>query len=277
MQSACLQALTALAALLAVGGCALTPPSNDRHWAPDQAVLSSAEIDGHLVHVHNIRNCEYRTPQDYTVHHYDKTFDLDAVNSVWFFVVPFPELPALAHTMLSFGFADRDYLALSVEIRKEQGETYAPLKGMLGQFEIMYVLGDERDLIGLRTNYRLHEVYMYRVRATPAQAQTLFRDVVQRVNKLVVEPEYYHTLTNNCTTNILRHVNHLNPEAVPSDWRVLLTGQSDRLAYDRGLLDTKLSFEETKARAKINYPAYRWRDRPDFSIAIRAEAERSLR
>jgi len=196
---------------------------------------------------------------------------------VGFFVVPFPELPSLAHTMLSFGFADRDYLAVSVEIRKEQGETYAPLKGMLGQFEIMYVLGDERDLIGLRTNYRLHEVYMYRVRATPAQAQTLFRDVIERVNKLAVEPEYYNTLTNNCTTNILRHVNHLDPKAVPFDWRVVLTGQSDRLAYERGLLDTNLSFEETKARAKINYAAYRWRESPDFSVAIRAETGHAVR
>jgi hypothetical protein len=277
MFSVHLQILAALTVLFGVSGCALIPPSNQRSWAPDQAVLSSARIEGSLVRVHNIRNCEYRTEKDYTVRHYDKTFNLNELNSVWFFVVPFPEIPALAHTMLSFGFADRDYLAVSVEIRKEKGESFAPVKGLLGNFEIMYVVGDERDLVALRTNYRLDEVYMYRARTTPEQAQSLFVDIMQRVNKLAVEPEYYNTLTNNCTTNIMRHVNRLRANTVPYDWRVLMPGQSDRLAYDLGLLDTNLSFEETKRRARINLPAYQWRESPDFSVAIRSNLGPTIR
>ena len=265
-----LGALFAVAAAAALPGCAMVAgPSNQRSWGADQRVLATAEINEPVVRIHNVRNCQYRTEKDYTVRYYDKTFNLNELNSVWFFVVPFPEMPSLAHTMLSFGFADRDYVAVSVEIRKESGEKYAPVKGMLGTFEIMYVVGDERDLVALRANYRLDEVYMYRARATPEQARALFVDMLQRANKLAREPEFYNTLTNNCTTNILNHVNRLRTNTVPT-WRVLLPGLSDRLAYDLGLLDTNLSFEETKLRAKINRRAYEWRDSPEFSVAIRA-------
>jgi len=262
-------AALALVMLCAGSGCQMMQASNQRNWSADQAVLSSAEIHGPWVTVHNIRNCDYRSETDYTVRHYDKTFNLNALDSVWFVVVPFPQMASLAHTMLSFGFADRDYLCVSVEIRKEQGETYAPLKGTMRQFELMYVVGDERDLIGLRTNYRLNEVYLYQARATPDQAQRLFLDVMHRVNKLAREPEFYNTLTNNCTTNIVRHINNIAPETVKFNYRVLLPGYSDRLAYDLGLLESSRSFEETRLRSRINAQAYAYRASPEFSQAIR--------
>ncbi len=156
-----------------------------------------------------------------------------------------------------------------MEIRREQGETFGPLKGFFNQYEIMYVVGDERDLIELRTNYRLDDVYVYRARATPDQARRLFIDVMNRVNKLVYEPEFYNTLTNNCTTNIRDHINRLNPDRVPYDYRVLLPGFSDQLAYDLGLLETDASFPETRLRSRVNYLAYLYRDSPDFSVRIR--------
>jgi hypothetical protein len=244
-------------------------PSNDRNWSADLAVLPRAEIRGESVTVRNIRNCTYRTTDDYTVNHYDKTFDLAKLDTVDFIIVPFQGMPSLAHTMLSFGFGGEDYLAVSVEIRREQGETYAPLKGMLQQFELIYVVGDERDLIGLRTNHRREDVYLYPARATRAQARALFLDVMRRVNQLADHPEFYDTLTNNCTTNIVQHVNRLKPQRVPYDYRVLLPGYSDRLAYELGLLDTDLSFEQARLRARVNYLAYLYRDSPDFSKKIR--------
>lgn len=244
-------------------------PSNDRDWSADQAVLPHAEFDGDRVRVHNIRNCHYRGQDDYTVDYYDKTFDLDKLDSVDFIMVPFAEAPTMAHTMLSFGFEGKDYLVLSVEVRKEKGETYDPLRGLLRQYEIMYVLGDERDLVGLRANHRLNDVYIYRAQASRRQARALFVDVIHRVNQLHDEPEFYDTLTNNCTTNIVDHVNHLAPDRVPYDYRVLLPGYSDRLAYDLGLLDTHGTFEQTKARARVNYLAYLHRNGADFSAKIR--------
>ena len=247
----------------------LPRPSNDRDWVADQALVPTAQFQGNRMTVCNIRNCDYRTADDYTVHYYDKTFELDEVDSVDFIVVPFKDMPSLAHTMLSFGFAGRDYLAVSVEIRREKGESYDPVRGALAQYEIMYVVGDERDLIGLRANHRMDDVYVYPTRATPEQARSLLVDVMRRVNKLAVEPEFYDTLANNCTTNLRGHVNQLLPDRVPYDYRVLLPGLSDRLAYDLGLLDTDAPFEQTRDRARVNYLAYVHRDDPDFSAKIR--------
>jgi hypothetical protein len=149
------------------------------------------------------------------------------------------------------------------------GESYDAIKGLLGQYELIYVLGDERDLVALRSNYRLDEVYLYRTKATPAQAKALLLDVLQRANKLKNEPEFYHTITNNCTTNIAGHVNNLSDSRVPLGLRLLLSGKSDRLAYDLGLLDTTLPFEVAREQARITEVARANGDRADFSQQIR--------
>ncbi len=268
-------------AMLLVSGCksrqALTTskwlplePSNERDWSPDQAVLSRAKFRGDRVTVYNIRNCDYRTADDYTVRHYDKKLDLDELESVDFIVVPLPEMPGVGHTMLSFGFSDGYHLAVSVEVRKEKGEAYDAMAGAMRQYELMYVVGDERDLIKLRTHHYLYDVHLYPTRATPEQAREMFTDVMQRVNKLAVEPEFYDTIRNNCTTNIVRHVNHLAPGKISlRDHRVILPGNSDELAYELGILDTDVSFAETKARSRINYLAYVHQDAPDFSEKVR--------
>lgn len=255
--------------MLWLAGCNTLVPSNHREWSPDQALLASAEINGDLVKVHNVRDCKYQTMDDYVVSHYDKTYDLNHLNEVDFIIAPFPENPSLAHTMLSFGFDQGDFLAVSVEIRKEKGEHYSALNSIIHQYELMYVLGDERDLLELRTNHRLEEVYLYKARATQEQARTLFLDVMERVNQLASKPEFYDPFLNNCTTNLVRHVNRLSPSRIPLDYRFWLTGYSDRLAYDLGLLDTDLPFEEAKKQALVNGLAWMYRDRPDFSRKIR--------
>lgn len=231
--------------------------------------MPRAEFRGDKVLVRNIRNCKYLPDDEIMVEHYDKCFDLDCIKSVDFLVCPFPSAPDMAHTMISFGFEGDQYLAVSVEVRKEKGESYDPVKGLLRQYELMYVVADERDVIQLRTNYWQSEVFLYPTRATPKAAREMFVDVMRRVNKLYFTPEYYDTLTNNCTTNIVRHVNRLSPQKIPSDYRVLLSGNSDRLAYDLGLLDTDTTFDATKARSGVNYLAYLHRNDADFSAKIR--------
>ena len=244
-------------------------PSNDRIWSPDQAELPYAEIHGDLVKVHNIRNAEYRTVDDYTVHYYDKIFDLRKIKSVDFIQVPFADTPSIAHVMLSFGFDGDQYVVLSVEIRKEKGEAYSAVKGFFNQYELMYVLADERDVIWKNSIGWQCEVYVWRTKATPEQARELFLDVMRRVNKLQRKPEFYNTITNNCTTNIRQHINHLVPDRVPYDYRVLLPGYSDKLAYDLGLLDTSLPYESARVKARVNYKAYLCREDADFSAKIR--------
>jgi hypothetical protein len=244
-------------------------PSHDRDWTPNQAVLPYAELHGDQVTLHNVRSTTYRTATDYDVARYDKTLDLSELDRVDFVVIPFNDIPGVAHTMLSFGFGGRDYVGVSVEIRKEQGEAYDPIKGFFRQYELIYVVADERDLIQRNTIHYLCDVHVYRTRATPEQARALFLDVMDRVNKLHREPEFYHTLTNNCTTNIRNHVNRVFPNRVPYDYRVLLPAYSDRLAYELGLLEADTSFERTRDRARVTYQAYLYRDDPEFSVKIR--------
>ena len=152
----------------------------------------------------------------------------------------------------------------------EKGEAYTPVQGALGQYELMYVIADERDVIPLRTEHRDVDVYLYRTKTTLAQRQAILMSMLRRANSLVEEPEYYDTFTNNCTTNLVDHINELNPGRVPLDMRVLLPGKSDRLAYELGLLQTKLPFEQLKARSRINDWVARYEDHPDFSTMIRA-------
>ncbi|NUQ60890.1 MAG: DUF4105 domain-containing protein [Pirellulales bacterium] len=245
-------------------------PSNYRDWSPDQAVLAYANFHGDRVKVRNIRNCTYLTENEYVVDFYNRSYNLGDLKSVDFITVPFRGMPVMAHTMLSFGFEGDDYLAVSVEIRKEKGESYAFLNGVMRQYEIMYVVGDERDLIKLRTNYRKDDVYIYRTRATPEQARAMFVDVFRRVNQLKDTPEFYNTFTNNCTTNIVQHVNNLSPALVPYDYRVMLPGLTAELAYELGLLDTSVPFEELKRRSCVSDLALQFADSPDFSAKIRS-------
>jgi len=251
-----------------------TVPTNDRDWIPEHKILASAQLSGNQLHVQNVRNCEFFSYRDCLVDHYDRTYDLSQLQSVDFIMIPFNETRALAHTLLSFGFANGDYVGVSVEVRLERGESYSPTLGLFGQFELIYVVADERDLIRVRTEYRNVDVLVYRTKATPDQARRLLVDVMKRVNKLHDEPEYYDTLTNNCTTNIVRHINALAPGSVPTDYRVLLPGFADNLAYELGLIDNSRPFAEVKQRARVNDLALRYKDDPHFSQRIRGERVR---
>jgi hypothetical protein len=248
-------------------------PSNFRDWTAEQAVLATAETHGNRVTIHNVRNCQYFAADTYLVDYYDKSFNLSDVRRVDFLMVPFESMPAVAHTLLSFEIArpdgKSDHLAVSVEVRKEKHEDYNPVKGSARQYELMYVVADERDVIRQRTNFRHENVYLYRTTATPETSQQLLADILGRVNDLARKPEFYDTLTNNCTTNIVRHIDRVRPNRISYDVRMLLPGYSDELAFNQGLIVPYGTFEQTKERAYINPLAERFADREDFSELIR--------
>ena len=270
-------ALALLCLLPAITGCSsvgkMVAPSNVRTWEPDQAQLSYAEFRGSQIVAHNVRNCHYFDADTFVVNYEDRVYDLNDLRAVDFFMAPFAGMPRLAHTMLSFEFAPKgkppEYLAVSIEIRKELGETYSAWKGSARQYELMYVLADERDVVQLRTNHRGEDVYRYRTTATPEQTRLLLVDVLTRTNELASRPEFYDTFRNNCTTNLVRHVNRIQPSRLPYDYRVLLPGYSDQLAFDEGLLVPHGTFEETKVQAYLNVRAVAAANRADFSQAIR--------
>ena len=249
-------------------------PSNDRDWIDEQRVLAYAEIEGDQVRVHNVRSAEFFSYRDCVVDYYDKTYDLSKIRTVDFIMIPFADNRAIAHTLLSFGFEGGDYVGVSVEVRLEKGESYSAAVGLLGQFELMYVVADERDLLPVRPEFRHVDVLLYRTTATPAQTRALFVDVMKRVNQLHDHPEFYDSLRNNCTTNIVRHINTLAPGRVPYDYRVLLPGYADSLAYELGLIDNSVPFDEARRRARVSDRVLQYKDDPRFSQRIRREKVR---
>jgi hypothetical protein len=248
-------------------------PSNFRDWTPEQSQVATVNIQGDHVTVHNVRNCKYFANDVYLVDYEDKSFDLSSVRGVDFIVAPFAGAPSLAHTMLSFKLLTPDgrpdYMAVSVETRKERNESYNPLKGSARQYELIYVVADERDVIQYRTNFTGQDVYLYQTTATPEASRLLLLDIFDRVNHLAKQPEFYDTITNNCTTNIVNHINRIRPNRVNADLRVLLPGYSDQLAYEQGLIVPRGTFAETKQQAYINPLAHRYAGRDDFSEMIR--------
>jgi hypothetical protein len=243
--------------------------SNDRQWSPEFSRLPTGETDGAWVTIRNIRNIEWLSEEDFVLRHYDRTFRLADVQAVDFVVVPFRFRP-IAHTMLSFALADGTFFGVSVEIRTEQGEDYSTVLGMARQFEVTYVVADERDIIRRRTRHLNAEVYVYPTVATPEQARGLLLDVMERMNALAEKPEFYHTLVNNCTTNLVSHVNALNPSRIPYSIGVLLPGLADRYAYDMGILDRRVPFEDLKRAARVKDLAALHYDDPNFSLQIRS-------
>jgi hypothetical protein len=248
------------------------PPSNDRDWQPDVAVLPHATIEGDLVTVHNIRNFTYRSEFDYTPDWYTKRFDLRDLESVDLVAVYWMG-PAIAHTFLSFGFRDGEHLAISIETRKEKGEAYSTVKGFFRQYELYYVVGDERDVIGLRTNHRRdppEDVYVYRIEGTAEEGRRFFMEYVQKMNQLARQAQWYNSMTTNCTTNIWTNAG-VNPGRVPFSWKILASGYVPQYLYEQGRLVTGgLPFEELRRRAYVNTLAQAAEGAADFSRRIRA-------
>jgi hypothetical protein len=247
----------------------LVRPSNNRDWSPDQARTAIATIADNSVEIRNVRNTHYRSISDFDVRWENRTYDLKKLESVWFLVEPFADWRGPAHTFLSFGFNDGQYLAISVEIRKEKNESFSPLAGVLRQYELAYIIGDERDLIGLRANHRQDDVYLYKIKTTPESMRALFLSMLERSNAVAENPEFYNTLTNTCASNIVDHIDIIAPGRVPFSYKTFLPAYSDDLTYDLGLIDTELSRSDYRAAHKINSQARQYANSDDFSNAIR--------
>lgn len=246
--------------------CLLIPASNNRNWQPDVAVMPSATFDGDMLTVYNIRNCDYRTEEDYTVSYYDKTFDLSKLQGADLFIIYWGS-PLIAHTIMSFCFEGDQYLSISIETRKEVGEGYSAVKGFFKQYELFYVVGDERDVIRLRTNFRKETVYLYRLAAKPELVREVLLDYLKSVNQLNRQPEWYNALTQNCTTAIRGHAAPYTHGKM--SWKILANGYLDTLLYERKAIDTKMPFEQIKNTSRIDDKALKTDNNVDFSVRIR--------
>ncbi len=245
-------------------------PSNEANWQPDVAQLASAEINGDEVTLHNVRNCDYRTETDYTPHWDTRTVRLSQITGIDL-AINYWGSPWMAHPIVSFQFADAPPVCFSIETRKKVGQTYSAIGGLYRQFELIYIVADERDVIRVRTNYRHGEdIYLYRLTATPAQARERFLEYLRTLNQMRDRPRWYNAITTNCTTTIRDQ--HPSAERMPWDWRILLNGKGDELMFERHTIATAgLPFAELKQRALINPAAQAANDAPDFSRRIRKD------
>lgn len=252
-----------------IGWWSRIEPSHERDWQLEAAVLPYATLNGRLVTVHNIRNFAYKGESDFTPAYYDRTFDLQKLDAVDL-VVSYWMGPTIAHVFLSFGFGE-DYLPVSIEARRERAEDYSSLKGFFKQYELIYVVADERDLIRVRTNYRRdppEDVYLFRLQGTRENAQRVFLDYMHTINQLKDRPKFYNALTANCTNIMFLHA-RVNPGHLGYSWKVLLSGHVPEYVYEAGRLNTTLPFREVFRRSKINAAAQAADAAPDFSRLIR--------
>jgi len=242
-------------------------PSHDRPWRPEVAVMPRAFIDGDSVRITGVRNFEYRSRDDFTVRYEEREVSVSHLMSLDFYL-SYWSIGPVGHTFLSFNFDNAPPLSISIETRPEIGEGFQPVASLFKQFELIYVVGDERDLVRVRTNYRNEDVFLYPLRTSPEVARRLFLVYLERINELADHPEFYHLFSNSCTINIVRYAN-LAGRVGRLDIRHILNGWSDRYLYDAGALDTNLPFEELRRRSHINEAAQAAGNSKDFSERIR--------
>jgi len=247
-------------------------PSNNRPWQANVSQTPWAEIDGDRITIHNFRNCYYREEADFTCQWLTKTVFISQLRGIDLFV-DYWGSKWIMHPMVSFQFGDADYVTASIEVRYQIGQSYSPLRSFFRQFEIVYVLADERDLIRLRTNYRSGEkVYLYHLVASPEWSRSLFLQYLQQANQLRDHPRWFNSVTDNCTTNIFSQMaatGHLPAGSSRYSWWVLLNGRAPEMLYRGGNFAGNLSFAELERQACINPVANTLNDAPDFSQRIR--------
>ncbi|CDM25927.1 putative membrane protein [Castellaniella defragrans 65Phen] len=243
-------------------------PSNDRDWADEVSRPLRGSIQGSVATLHDIRDFDWRSDTDYTARWHDGVYDLDELASVDM-ALSYWMGPAIAHTLVSFGFMDGRHVVFSVEIRRERGEAFSTVGGFLKQFELAIVAAEERDILHVRAGPRGEQVFLYPIRMPVPAMRALFRSYVARANRLADEPRFYHTLTANCTTLVYDMVRPLVP-GLPLDIRLILSGYLPEYLYRHGGLDTSQPLEVLRARADITRRAARPGTAAEFSRRIRA-------
>lgn len=241
-------------------------PRQFRDWKPEVATTAHAVVKGDIVTIHNVRNFDYSSETDFTPRYETRRYDLRNLRGLDIFINYWGS-PYMAHPIVSYDFGSDGHVCFSIETRPEVGESYSALGGLYRQFELIYVVADERDVIRLRSNYRKGEdVFLYRLKAHKARAS--FMEYIRSINELHETPRWYNAITNNCTTAVRNQ--RAASERAPWDWRMLVNGYGDQLLYERGAIDRSLPFEELKKISHVNARAKAADQDADFSDKIRA-------
>jgi hypothetical protein len=246
-------------------------PSDDRLWMTDVARTARATITDSTITLHNVRNFDYLSPTEFVERWEERSFRLDRLVGVDLFSSHWMG-PTVAHVIVSFDFGEDGRIAISIEVRREQGEHFSFMRGLFRHFELIFIVADERDVVRLRTNHRKRQpeqVYRYRLTGTPEMANHFLLAFAARINAAAERPEFYNTLTTNCT-NTIWELAEMNPGRVPFSWKLMISGYAAEYLYDQGRLDRSKPFAELKRLGHINARARAADRAPDFSERIRA-------
>ncbi len=251
-----------------------TPLDQRPDWAVDVARTLQYERDGNVLHLSNLRDTAYQSTTDYTVNWTTLTLDLRDLYSLDLIVEEISLGGLVSHVLLSFGWTDGTRISASVEIRRQQGETFSPIRGCFRNYELVYVLAHERDVLGLRLNHRSNPVRLYPVDTQPEAIRQLFLDILRRAAALSGQPEFYHTLTNNCTSNLVAHVDLLLGKPLAGRWESRFPESAARRVFEKGYIRTQEDDWEALRKAALLSPVPTESLTPQsWSAAIRGSVE----
>ncbi len=249
-------------------------PTNNADWQISWAKMPAIEVNNHILSIHNIRDFNYRSENDYDIKYISGDYDLNKLDKVMLILSYWDGNTAVAHTILDFGFNDGRWLAISSETRLKNGQQQTAIGGLFKQYGSLFIIGTEADLLMLRTNYRKEQVYMYQLRSTPAECRTLLLDLVNRSNKLITHPQFYNTITGNCMTSLIpsmRKVAH--NKDVFKDIRFLKNGYSDQIIYEQNIKSKEISYEQFRLEHYITPRMQEITDRDKYSEALHRNAQ----